>query len=86
LWPQRSALTGELERWCGGGVVEHLHDELLLRAGELLDALDPLLQHRRRATLFGRGCIASQELLDRHTQSAREQRERGDGDAAMAIS
>jgi hypothetical protein len=63
--------------------VEHLHDELLLGARQLLDALDLLLKLGCRSALFSRRCGVAQEFLDRYPERSCEHGERGDGDAAV---
>ena len=53
----------------GEHAVEHLHDELLLGLGQACEALDLLLQLRRRAALGRGGLLADQP--SRLTPSAR---------------
>jgi hypothetical protein len=51
--------------------IDDLHDEALLGARQVLDTLHPLLQLRRRVTLFGRCGGPLSEQLSKHTLSVR---------------
>lgn len=62
----------------GDDGIEHLHNEALLSARQLLDALDLLLQLRCRAALLGRGGIVPEQLLQRHRERTSECRQRRD--------
>ena len=62
--------------------IEHLHDELLLRARQLLDAFDLPLQHRCGAALSGGGAVIAQQLFDGDAEQPGQLRQRGNGNAS----